>query len=130
MTREVPFCPMVGVKRSICLNIILVHCWKRHLRHFPVNFSSSKFLLFCFLLFLGHCWIQYCLYNFIPFFSFMLYSLLKVKRIYMFGNFHFPDVMWHVMTIVTYHRYLFLSLGKIYLHSTIGICYIWPPLSY
>ena len=33
----------------------------------------------------------------------------------------FTFLMWNVMTIVTHHRYLFLSLGKIYLHSTIGI---------
>ena len=36
------------------LNLILLHCWKKHLGHFPVTLSSSRLLLFGFLLFGGH----------------------------------------------------------------------------
>ena len=35
------------------LNLILLHCWKIHLRHFPVILSSSRLFCFCFLFLLG-----------------------------------------------------------------------------
>ena len=40
------------VKGRKILNLMLLHCWKRHLRHFPVILSSSRPLYFC-LYFLG-----------------------------------------------------------------------------
>ena len=38
----------LGAEGQKILCLILVHCWKRHLRHFPVILSWSRFLLFCF----------------------------------------------------------------------------------
>ena len=60
--------------------------------------------------------------------SFILY-LGKTKRVCMFGKFHFPNVACHGNCYSSLQD-LFFSLGKKYLDSTIGICYIWQPLSY
>ena len=45
-----------GLRSQKCLNLILLHCWKRHSRHFPVILSSRRLFFncfcFCFLLFI------------------------------------------------------------------------------
>ena len=119
---------------------ILVHCWKKHFRHFPVNFSSSKFFLFCFLLFLGYCWIQHCLYNFIPFFSFMLYSLFdkSLKSLYVWKfSLSWCGMSWQLLLIIDicsfswvkftyFDNWHMLHLGCHYLTETSSyICSNW-----
>ena len=73
-----------GLRSQKCLNLILLHCWKRHSRHFPVILSSRRLFFncfcFCFLLFIffgrqsygadtssvvsKSCWIHRSLRNF------------------------------------------------------------------
>ena len=33
--------PMVGARGQKCLNLIILHCWRRHLRHFQVIFKNT-----------------------------------------------------------------------------------------
>ena len=73
------------------LNLILLHCWKKHLGHFPVTLSSSRLLLFGFLFLGGHqslgantasavsksCWIH-------QWYDTTFYPKLKIKEVTIF----------------------------------------------
>ena len=47
----------LGAEGQKILCLILVHCWKRHLRHFPVILSWSRFLFFRFFFFGARVWV-------------------------------------------------------------------------
>ena len=47
VTRSPSF-PSWELRGQKCLNLKLLYCWTRHLRHFPVILSSSRLLFVCF----------------------------------------------------------------------------------
>ena len=57
VTRSPSF-PSWELRGQKCLNLKLLYCWTRHLRHFPVILSSSRLLFVFFFIYFGRQKIQ------------------------------------------------------------------------
>ena len=128
VTCKVPHVPMVVAEGPKFFEFNTSTLLEKALKALPTQIKSEQaFAFLLFILFGVQLDTSLFMSSLFLVLSFILY-LRKTKRVYMFGKFDFPDVACHGNCYSSLQD-LFLSLGKKYLHLTIGICYIWPPLS-
>ena len=126
MTCKVPHAPLVTAKRPTFFEFNTSTLLEKTLQALPSQIKLDQTFAFLLFIFRGVQLDSSLYISFLFLVLCFILCLIKAKRVYMF----FIFLIRHVMANVTQHKDLFLSLAKKCLHSTIRICYIWPPLSY
>ena len=124
VTCRVPHAPIVTAERPTLFEFNTSTLLEKALQALPSQIKLDQTFAFLLFIFRGVQLDSSLYISFLFLVLCFILCLIKAKRVYMF----FIFLMWHVIAIVTQHKDLFLTFEC--LHSTIRICYIWPPLSY